>query len=29
VAAVLFQGKSPRRAVSDLMERELKAEHWR
>ena len=29
VAAVLFQGKSPRRAVADLMERELKAEHWR
>jgi len=29
VAAVLFQGKSPRQAVADLMERELKAEHWR
>ncbi len=29
VADVLFQGKSPRRAVADLMERELKAEHWR
>lgn len=29
VAAVLFQGKSPRQAVSDLMERELKPEQWR
>ena len=29
VAAVLFQGKSPGRALSDLMERELKAEQWR
>src|SRR6266571_3018317 len=29
VTAVLFQGKSPRQAVSDLMERELKAEQWR
>jgi glycerol-3-phosphate dehydrogenase (NAD(P)+) len=29
VADVLFQGKSPRQAVSDLMERELKAEQWR
>jgi glycerol-3-phosphate dehydrogenase (NAD(P)+) len=28
VAAVLFQGKSPRHAVADLMERELKAEQW-
>ena len=28
VAAVLFEGKSPRRAISDLMERELKAERW-
>jgi len=29
VAAVLFDGKSPGRALSDLMERELKAEQWR
>jgi glycerol-3-phosphate dehydrogenase (NAD(P)+) len=29
VAAVLFQGKPPRQAVADLMERELKAEQWR
>ena len=29
VAAVLFHGKSPRRAVADLMERDLKAEQWR
>jgi glycerol-3-phosphate dehydrogenase (NAD(P)+) len=29
VAAVLFQGKAPRQAVADLMERELKAEQWR
>jgi len=29
VAAVLFQAKSPRRAIADLMERELKAERWR
>jgi glycerol-3-phosphate dehydrogenase (NAD(P)+) len=29
VSAVLFQGKSPRQAVADLMERELKAEQWR
>src|SRR5216110_2089203 len=29
VAAVLFHGKSPGRAVADLMERDLKAEQWR
>jgi glycerol-3-phosphate dehydrogenase (NAD(P)+) len=28
VAAVLFQGKAPRQAVADLMERELKPEQW-
>jgi glycerol-3-phosphate dehydrogenase (NAD(P)+) len=28
VAAVLFEGKSPRQAVTDLMERELKPEQW-
>ncbi len=28
VTEVLFRGKPPRRAVSDLMERELKAEQW-
>jgi len=28
VAAVLFHGKSPGRAVADLMERDLKPEHW-
>jgi glycerol-3-phosphate dehydrogenase (NAD(P)+) len=28
VTAVLFQGKAPRQAVADLMERELKAEQW-
>src|SRR6059058_1305336 len=28
VAAVLFSGKPPRKAVGDLMERELKAEQW-
>jgi glycerol-3-phosphate dehydrogenase len=28
VAAVLFQGASPREAVRQLMERELKAERW-
>ena len=28
VSAVLFQGKSPQRAVVDLMERELKPEQW-
>jgi len=29
VAAILFDGKAPRQAVSDLMERALKAEQWR
>lgn len=29
VSQILFDGKSPRRAVADLMERELKAEQWR
>lgn len=29
VAAILFEGKAPRQAVSDLMERALKAEQWR
>jgi glycerol-3-phosphate dehydrogenase (NAD(P)+) len=29
VAAVLFEGKAPRQAVADLMERELRAEQWR
>ncbi len=29
VSAVLFQGKAPRQALADLMERELKAEQWR
>ena len=29
VSEVLFQGKPPRQAVSDLMERDLKPEHWR
>jgi glycerol-3-phosphate dehydrogenase (NAD(P)+) len=29
VAAVLFHGKAPARAVAELMERELKAEQWR
>ncbi len=29
VAAVLFEDKPPRRAIADLMERELKAEQWR
>lgn len=29
VAQVLFDGKAPRQAIADLMERELKAEHWR
>jgi glycerol-3-phosphate dehydrogenase (NAD(P)+) len=28
VANVLFNSKSPRQAVADLMERELKAEQW-
>jgi glycerol-3-phosphate dehydrogenase (NAD(P)+) len=29
VANILFEGKRPDRAVRDLMERELKPEHWR
>lgn len=29
VANILFEGKRPDQAVSDLMERELKPEHWR
>ncbi len=29
VAAILFEGKEPRQAVADLMERTLKAEQWR
>jgi glycerol-3-phosphate dehydrogenase (NAD(P)+) len=29
VEQVLFLGKEPRRAIADLMERALKAEHWR
>jgi len=29
ISQILFEGKSPRRAVADLMERELKAEQWR
>ncbi|HQR18575.1 MAG TPA: hypothetical protein PK948_09390, partial [Gemmatimonadales bacterium] len=29
VAAILFDDKSPRQAVTDLMERTLKAEQWR
>ena len=29
VAQILFENKSPRRAIADLMERELKAEQWR
>ncbi len=29
VADVLFKGKAPRQAVTDLMERDLKAEQWR
>ena len=29
VAEVLFNGKPPSQAVADLMERELKPEHWR
>ena len=28
VGQILFEGKSPRQAIEDLMERELKAEHW-
>ncbi|MSR07508.1 MAG: NAD(P)-dependent glycerol-3-phosphate dehydrogenase [Gemmatimonadetes bacterium] len=29
VARVLFEGKAPKQAMQDLMERELKAEQWR
>jgi glycerol-3-phosphate dehydrogenase (NAD(P)+) len=29
VAAILFEGKAPKQAVGDLMERTLKAEQWR
>jgi glycerol-3-phosphate dehydrogenase (NAD(P)+) len=29
VSRILFEGKPPRQAVRDLMERGLKAEHWR
>jgi glycerol-3-phosphate dehydrogenase (NAD(P)+) len=29
VSQILFESKSPRRAIADLMERELKAEQWR
>ena len=29
VADILFHGKSPRQAIGDLMERDLKAEQWR
>jgi len=29
VARILFEGKAPRQAMRDLMERELKAEQWR
>lgn len=29
VSRILFEGKSPRQAMRDLMERELKAEQWR
>ena len=29
VARILFEGKPPRQAIQDLMERELKAEQWR
>lgn len=29
VAAILFEGQSPRQAVATLMERDLKAEQWR
>jgi glycerol-3-phosphate dehydrogenase (NAD(P)+) len=29
VARILFEGKAPRQAIRDLMERELKAEQWR
>lgn len=29
VSAILFEGKAPRRAITDLMERTLKPEQWR
>lgn len=29
VEQILFEGKTPQQAMKDLMERELKAEHWR
>jgi hypothetical protein len=29
VERVLFEGKTPRQAIADLMERTLKAEQWR
>ncbi|HEX9279202.1 MAG TPA: NAD(P)H-dependent glycerol-3-phosphate dehydrogenase [Gemmatimonadales bacterium] len=29
VTEILFRGKEPRRAIADLMERDLKAEQWR
>ncbi len=29
VARILFEGKAPKQAIRDLMERELKAEQWR
>jgi glycerol-3-phosphate dehydrogenase (NAD(P)+) len=29
VADILFQGKAPRQAIGELMERDLKAEQWR
>jgi len=29
VAEVLFEGKSPRDTIAELMQRDLKAEHWR
>ena len=29
VSEILFKGKSPRQAITDLMERDLKAEQWR
>ena len=29
VARILFDNKTPRQAIRDLMDRELKAEHWR
>jgi glycerol-3-phosphate dehydrogenase (NAD(P)+) len=29
VSRILFEGKAPRQAIRDLMERELKAEQWR